>query len=78
MTDEQIMALKALVQTKPVYWNNGDGACMRVSRVSLDWVEDKEEPDLSEPAAFLGSGGVVALYNVEASSFVVLTPCFSE
>ncbi len=77
MTPGQIDELKARAIQGGVYWNDGDNLCHLVSHVSLNWVEFKDEPDLTEPAAILQNGGAVALLNVTAAQFVTMQPALS-
>ena len=74
MNDEEIKALKQRVKAGDVWWNDGDSHIRQVRTVSLNWVEFEDQPELTEPAALLVRGGAVALYNVDASSFVTLAP----
>lgn len=76
MNDQEIQELKARVAQGGVWWRDTfTGVCKPVARVDLKWVEFPDQPDLTEPAARLNDGGAVALYNVAADSFVMLSPC---
>lgn len=77
MTDTEIVDLKARVKAGGVLWRDLDGACRPVVSVKLDWVEFEDEPELTEPAAMLADGGVVALLNTSANAFVTLAPALN-
>jgi len=72
---EEIAQLKTkLKASKNVYWRDADGVCHHVAGVNLKWVEDRNEPKLTEPVAVLTSGKVVALHNVGLAEFVIMQP----
>lgn len=74
MTDKEVAVLKARVKEGGVLWRNPDGVCKPVLSIKMDWVEFEDQPELTEPAAMLPGGEVVALDNVSACEFVVLVP----
>lgn len=79
MNDHEIQMLKARVAKGDVWWRDvNTGVCKPVARVDLNWIEFPDQPDLAEPAARLHDGGAVALYNVDADSFVTLSPCLEH
>lgn len=75
LTDIEIRLLKDKAKRLPnLFWRDQDGLAHRVAGVNLKWVEDRNEPELTEPAAILASGKVVALYNTELSNFFLSQP----
>lgn len=76
MSEQEIAALKTRVKQGDVWWQDTlSGVCKPVARVELNWVEFPDQPELTEPAARLRDGGAVALCNVDADCFVILTRC---
>jgi hypothetical protein len=75
LTDIEIRLLKDKARRLPnLFWRDPDGLAHRVTGVNLKWVEDPNEPSLTEPVAVLASGRVVALYNTELESFFLSQP----